>query len=368
MSENITLTDVLVVGAGPIGLELAVVLKAMGVSYEQIDAGQVGQTINWYPRAVRFFSSPERIAIAGVPLGTHDQEKATREQYLAYLRGIVQQFGLRVNTYERVMRVQKNEDGFAVQTRRGGEQRVYQARQVVMAIGDLHYPQKLNIPGEDLAHVSHYFDEPHQYFGQKLLIVGGRNSAVETAIRCGRAGAEVTLSYRRAEFDATSVKYWLLPEILALIKSGQVAYLPNTTPTRVCETHVRLARTGAEGLIVPGSRAGRESGGNPGAIDVAADFVLLLTGYRMDTSLLEEAGVELVGENRGPKYDPETMMTNVPGLFIAGTAAAGTQKYFRLFIENCHQHVTRIVKAITGDDPPSGMVNDAAKTFDLPES
>jgi bacillithiol disulfide reductase len=359
MSEPFIKTDTLIVGAGPIGLELAVVLKAMGVDYRQVDAGQVGQTISWYPRQVRFFSSPERIAIAGVPLGTHDQEKATREAYLAYLRGIVQQFGLRISTYERVMRVEKNEGGFAVQTRRGGEQRVYQARQVVMAIGDLHHPQKLNIPGEDLAHVSHYFDEPHRYFGQKLLIVGGRNSAVETAIRCSRAGAEVTLSYRRAEFDATSVKYWLLPEILSLIKSGEVAYQPNTTPTRVCDTHVRLARTREDGQIEPAC-------GDP--IDLRADFVLLLTGYRMDTSLLEETGVELVGENRGPKFDPKTMMTNVQGLYIAGTAAAGTQKNFRLFIENCHQHVTRIVKAITGDDPPPGMVNDAAKTYDLPES
>jgi len=362
MSEPFLETDTLIVGAGPIGLELAVVLKAMGVDYQQVDAGQVGQTISWYPRQVRFFSSPERIAIAGVPLFTPDQQKATREQYLAYLRGIVQQFGLLIKTYERVMRVQKHEGGFTVQTRRGGEQRLYQAKQVVMAVGDLHHPQKLNIPGEDLSHVSHYFDEPHRYFRRKLLIVGGRNSAVETAIRCSRAGANVTLSYRREKFDDTSVKYWLLPEILALIKSGQVKYLPNTTPTRICDTHprlARLARTDEDGRVHP-------DGGDP--IDVPADFVLLLTGYRMDTSLLESAGVELVGENRGPKCDPKTMMTNVPGLYVAGTAAAGTQKNFRLFIENCHQHVTKIVRSITGREPPSGMVNDAAKKYDLPES
>ncbi len=352
-------TDILIVGAGPIGLELAVVLKTMGVSYEHVDAGQVGQTISWYPRQVRFFSSPERIAIAGVPVGNSDQEKATREQYLAYLRGIVQQFGLVIHTYERVMELVKNEEGFAVHTRRGSEPRLYQARHVVMAVGDLHHPQKLNIPGEDLAHVSHYFDEPHRYFAQKLLIVGGRNSAVETAIRCSRAGAQVTLSYRRERFDETSIKYWLLPEILSLIKSGHVTYLPNTAPTRICDTHARLARTDADGQIMT-------EGGDP--IDVPADFVLLLTGYRMDTSLLESAGVELVGENQGPRFDPDTMMTDVPGLYVAGTAAAGTQKNFRLFIENCHQHVTKIVKAITGQAPPAGMVNDAAKTYDLPES
>jgi thioredoxin reductase (NADPH) len=362
MSEPFIETDTLIVGAGPIGLELAVTLKTMGVDYQQVDAGQIGQTISWYPKQARFFSSPERIAIAGVPLSTSEQEKATREEYLAYLRGIVQQFGLVIHTYERVIRVVKNEDGFAVHTRCGVEQQVYIARRVVMAIGDLHHPQNLNIPGEDLSHVSHYFDEPHRYFGQKLLIVGGRNSAVETAIRCSRAGARVTLSHRRAKFDDTSIKYWLLPEILALIKSGQVAYLPSTTPTRISETHplsVRLVRTSEDGQIDP-------TGGDP--IDVPTDFVLLLTGYQMDTSLFEAAGIELVGENRGPTFDPNTMMTNVPGLYVAGTAAAGTQKNFRLFIENCHPHVTRIVKAITGSDPPAGMVNDAAKTFDLPES
>lgn len=360
--DHLQETDVLIVGAGPIGLELAVTLKTMGVDYIHLDAGQVGQTVSWYPRQVRFFSSPERIAIAGVPLGTSDQEKATREQYLAYLRGIVQQFGLKVHTYQRVMKVQKQDEGFLVQTRRGSEQLAYHARQVVLAIGDMHHPQKLNIPGEDLDHVSHYFDEPHRYFGQDLLVVGGRNSAVETAIRCSRAGAKVTLSHRRPKFDDTSIKYWLLPEIQALVKSGEITYLPNTTPTRICDTHVRLVKTLDTGEIDP------SPSDTDGPKDVPADFVLLLTGYRMDTSLFEEAGVTLVGENRGPTFDPDTMMTNVPGLYVAGTAAAGTQKKFRLFIENCHPHVSKIVRSITGQSPPPGLINDAAKTYSLPES
>jgi thioredoxin reductase (NADPH) len=358
MQDVTTETDVLIVGAGPIGLELAVVLKHLGIRYEQLDAGQVGQTISWYPRQVKFFSSPERIAIAGVPLATSDQEKATREQYLAYLRGIVQQFGLAVRTYERVTSVTPNDDGFAVLTHRGTEQRQYQAKHVVMAVGDMHHPRMLGIPGEDLKHVSHYFDEPHRYFAQKLLIVGGRNSAVETAIRCARAGANVTLSYRKAAFDDRSIKYWLLPEIMALVKSRQITYLPNTVPIRICESHARLAPTDAEGQPVPQAEP----------IDVPADFVLLLTGYRMDTTLLEQAGVELVDENHGPKLDTDTMMTNVPGLYVAGTAAAGTQKKFSLFIENCHPHVTKIVRSITGQDPPAGLVNDAAKRYELPES
>ena len=352
-------TDVLIVGAGPIGLELAVVLKHMGVDYIQVDAGQVGQTIFWYPKQVKFFSGPERIAIAGVPLATSNQEKATREEYLAYLRGIVQQFGLSIRTFERVTRICPNNEKFIVKTRRGKDEHTYLVRHVVMAIGDMHHPQMLKIPGEDLSHASHYFDEPHRYFNQKLLIVGGRNSAVEAAIRCARAGAHVTLSYRKEQFDDKHVKYWLLPELLSSIKSGQIKFYPNTIPKRITEHHVQL---------MPTDTAGEPDSSKGEPFDVEADFVLLMTGYRMDTTLLEEAGVELVGENRGPKYDPKTMMTNIPGLYIAGTAAAGTQKNFRLFIENCHPHVAKIAQSITGQTPPPGLINDAVKTFDLPES
>ena len=351
-------TNVLIVGAGPIGLELAVALKRMRIDYRQLDAGQVGQTISWYPKQVKFFSSPDRIAIAGVPLTTSNQEKATREQYLAYLRGIVQQFGLSVRTYERVESIARQDDGFLVITRRGKDQRQYHARHVVTAIGDMHFPQMLKIPGEDLEHVSHYFDEPHRYFGQKLLIVGGRNSAVEAAIRCARAGALVTIVCRKADFDTDHIKYWLLPEIRAQIKAGQIKFLPNSQPTRIFGSSVRLARTDDQGEPLP----------NMDQRDVPADFVLLMTGYRMDTSLLQSAGVELTGENQGPVYDPDTMMTNVPGLYIAGTAAAGTQKNFRLFIENCHPHVAKIIKSITGQAPPDGLINDAANTYDLPEN
>lgn len=389
-------TDVFIVGAGPIGLELAVALKHAGVDYVQVDAGQIGQTVDWYPRQARFFSSPERIAIAGVPLVTADQGKATREEYLAYLRGVVQQFDLRVRTYERVVSIRRDADGavcpadadsdaspgsgegeaaagsgFLVRTVRGEEERLYAARYVVLAVGDMHRPRMLHIPGEDLPHVSHYFDEPHRYFRQRLLIVGGRNSAVEAALRCHHAGAEVTISYRQREFDRKSIKYWLLPELEALIRHGRIRFLPGTAPVRIRRDAVVLKRTGGGEAVEPsGSSAALRSASEPASGEevVPADFVLLLTGYVQDTSLFEMAGVELVGENRGPRFDPQTMQTNVPGLFIAGTAAAGTQVRFRLFIENCHPHVTRIVKAITGHEPPPGLVNQAAQQFGLPES
>lgn len=321
--------DVAIIGSGPIGLELAVNLKAAGVPYVHLEAGQIAQTVTWYPRQVRFFSSPERIAICGVPLNTPDQAKPSREEYLAYLRGIVEQFDLKINTFERVTAIRRDGDAFVLQTTtRSGTAR-YHARHVVFAIGDMHAPRRLNIPGEDLPHVSHYFDEPHRYFRQKLLVVGGKNSAVEAALRCHRAGANVTLCHRGATFDDKSIKYWLKPEIEWVIKSGQIRFLPGASPAAITPTHVTM-QNGEQ---------------------VEADFVLLLTGYVMDTTLLEQAGVELVGDNQAPKLDAGTMQTNVPGLFIAGTAAAGTQVRFRLFIENCHPHVVKIMRAITGGDP-----------------
>ncbi len=363
-----TVTEVAIIGAGPIGLELGVALKKLDVPYEQFDAGQIGQTISWYPRQVQFFSSPERIAIAGVPLNTSDQSKATREEYLAYLRGIVDQFGMKVRTFERVTNIEKQSDGrFMLTSESSGKQMLTLARYVVIAIGDMHHPRFLHIPGEDLAHVNHYFDEPHRYFQKKLLIVGGRNSAVEAAIRCQRAGAEVAISYRKGMFDEKSVKYWLLPEIKWLIKKGMIRYLPYTQPTRIDPGSVTFKRLGCDeaqkaelsetygDVVDPGV-------GEP--FDVDADFVLLLTGYAQDSTLFEAAGVELQGENRAPEHDQNTMQTNVPGLYVIGTAAAGTQIRFKSFIETSHVHVARVVEDITGKH----IGDTGFRPYELPES
>ncbi len=329
--------EVAIVGAGPIGLELAVAFKQLGVPYLHFDAAQIGHTVSWYPRQVRFFSSPDRIAIAGVPLTTPDESNATGEQYLSYLRGVCRMFDLQVRTFERVVGMKRSDGGFVLTTKRADAERSYRTRHVFLAIGDMHRPRILNIPGEDMPHVAHYFDDPHRYFRQRLLIVGGRNSAVETAIRCQRMGADVAVSYRNDVFDPKAIKYWILPEIDVLIKTGKSKFHPRTVPTLITPTHVHLKQCDAP--VGPKTQ-------------VEADFVLLLTGYEMDTTLFEIAGVELEGENQAPKIDNQTMQTNVPGIFVAGTAAAGTQRRFRLFIENCHAHVGRIVKAVTGRECP----------------
>jgi thioredoxin reductase (NADPH) len=346
-------TDVAVVGAGPIGLELAVALKRAGVEYLHFDGKQIGHTVSWFAPGTRFFSSNERIAIAGVPLQTPDGGKCTREQYLTYLRTVVQQFDLDVRTYEPVVGIGRaGGGGFALTTRPAGGERRYRCRRLVLVTGGTDRPRRLDVPGEDLPHVSHYFDDPHKYFRRRVLVVGGKNSAVEAALRCHAAGAEVSISYRRAKLPAKSIKYWLLPEINSLVEAGRIEAYMGTVPTTITPTHVRLepwVDPEAPGPDPTFSFASRTAGSH----FVPADFVLLLVGYRADMSLCRMAGVELVGATEAPVFDERTMETNVGGVYVAGTAVAGTQDKYRVFIENCHVHVDRIVAALTGAPEPA---------------
>jgi thioredoxin reductase (NADPH) len=314
--------SVAIIGAGPIGIELAVALKQANIDYLHFDAAQIGATMQWYPLEMLFHSSAERLAIAGVPIQVPDQQKPKREEYLAYLRAVVQQFDLQIRTFERIEDARRLEDGtFELQT----GQDVYEVRNVVLAIGAMHAPKLLGIPGEELPHVSHYFHDPHTYFNKQLLVIGGRNSAIEAAVRCQRAGAHVTVSYRRDDFDPSTVKFWLLPEIRSMIRDHRVRFLPRTVPVEIRARSVVLDPFG----------------------EVPADFVLALTGYRQDTTLFEMLGVDLQGDDRRPRYDEATMETNVPGVFIAGTAIAGSpRERVSIIVEDCHVHVPRIVARI----------------------
>lgn len=343
--------DVLIVGAGPIGIELAVMLKKHGIDYVQLDAGQIGSTITWYAPNTHFFSSPERIEIAGVPLQTLDQTKATKEEYLNYLRSVVLQFDLEIVTFERVTSIRHSGDGFRVTSHGMKGDRTWRTSKIVLAIGDMHRPRMLGVPGENLPHVSHYFGDPHEYFRRKVLIVGGKNSAVEAAIRCVRIGADVTLSYRGSEFDPKRVKFWLLPEIEAMIRDGRMSFIPRSNVLQIKRDVVLLART--------------RDDGSTEELRIPADVVLLLTGYEQDTTLFEQAGVELEGPGRKPVFDEKTMETNVPGLYVAGTASAGTQlEGVKEFIETSHVHIDRIVASITGDKAPTVEVPE----YTLPEA
>ncbi|MBI1371180.1 MAG: SidA/IucD/PvdA family monooxygenase [Phycisphaera sp.] len=387
MSDQRTETDVIIVGAGPIGLEVAVELKRAGVNYLHFDKGTIGATMTWFPNGMTFFSSNDRIAIAGVPIQNVDQSKTGRDAYLAYLRTVAMTFDLDVRTYQEVTDITPRDGGgFDVDVRHARGVSAYRCNSVVMVTGDMHGPRTLGVPGEDLPHVTHYFRDPHLHFGQRVLIVGGKNSAVEAALRCYHAGAHVTMCYRRAAFREGSVKYWLLPELLGRIKRGEISCHYSAVPTRITPTDVTLAPSTP--LPQVGERLGEGDGsGNAaprgeaempsndqtltpalslegrGSFDVEADAVLIMTGYVADMSMFEKLGVELRGEARTPVFDEQTMQTNVPGLYVAGTATAGTQTSYKVFIENCHIHAHRIVAALTGAAPP-----DAPAPIERPES
>jgi thioredoxin reductase (NADPH) len=193
----------------------------------------------------------------------------------------------------------------------------------------------LNIPGENLPHVSHYFQDPYHYFRRRLLIVGGRNSAVEAAVRCYRGGSFVLLSYRRDKLDPAIIKYWLMPEIKTLIDSGKIEQHFSTVPVAIEHDRVHLRRQDGTTYWV------------------AAGAVLLLTGYEADMTLFKQLGAQLKIETEAPVFNAETMETSVPGLYVAGTATGGTQNRFMIFIENCHVHVQRIMSALTGSSAPA---------------
>jgi thioredoxin reductase (NADPH) len=330
--SSVPSTQVAIVGAGPIGLELAVALKGAGIEFDLFDAGSVGNTIAWWAPQTRWFSSNERIAIAGVPLLTSDQSKATREQYLTYLRSVATQFDLTIHSHCPVTNIRPVDGQFMLTTQPVGRQQTWTAGAVVLAIGGTDFPKKLGIPGEDLPNVDGYLRETHRYFGRRVLIIGGRNSAIEAALRLHHAGAEVSLSYRGSTLPEDGIKYWLLPEIKGLLKAGRIGDFTGTIPIEITPDQVRLRS------IRDGSLS-----------DVPVDNVLRLIGYEQDKTLMRLAGVDLVDSMQRPAHDPETMQTNVPGIYVAGTATAGTQSSkYKTFLENCHDHVDKIVAHLSG--------------------
>jgi thioredoxin reductase (NADPH) len=336
--------QVALIGAGPIGIEVAVALQAAGLDYVHFDAGQIGQTICSFPPQTRFFSSNERIAIAGVPLQTSDQSKCTRESYLAYLRAVVQQFNLDIRTYERVEMIDRLASGFHIRTRAlSGLAADWHVQNIILATGGTARPRQLGVPGEQLPHVHHELQETHFYFRRRVLIVGGRNSAIEAAVRLYHAGAQVAISYRRSAFDRDHIKYWLLPEITGLITSRHIEAYLNTSVQWITPLAVALKRLGSDTHV-----------------EVPADFILLQIGYHADMSLFRMCGAQLDAQE-APLHNPRTMETPVPGVYVAGTATAGTQQSYNVFLENCHVHAKRIVASLRGEHLEAGTEGSFAR-------
>ncbi len=311
MSPN-PLPPPLIVGAGPIGLACAIAAQRRGLAPRVIDAGTIAHAIYRYPIGMTFFTTPERLEIGGHPL-TCSGAKPTREEALKYYRGVARAEGLSVDTFTRLVDASV-EDGIVRCTvsRRDGEE-VIETSRLVLATGYFEHPNLLDVPGESLPHVSHWFDEPHVVAGRRVVIVGSRNSAIETALLCWRAGARVTV-VARAEALRPSVKFWLRPDFENRVAAGEIDVRFGAQVTAITPRTVEVALAD-----------GRQE-------SIAADRVYALTGYHPDFDLLRKLGLTLDEDGR-PTLDPVSLESNVRGIHVAGSAGAG-RRISEVFIEN----------------------------------
>ncbi|MFO7694659.1 MAG: YpdA family putative bacillithiol disulfide reductase [Vicinamibacterales bacterium] len=321
--------DVLIVGAGPAGLAAAIAAKREGLRYLVLDKGGLVDGIYRFPRNMVFFTTPELLEIGGLPFVT-PFEKPTRMEALRYYRRVADTFELAIAFDEEVTGVRRGASGeragFVLDVKaRGGGMRTRCAPAVVLATGYYDHANLLGVPGEDLPHVSHYYSEPHPFYRRPVVVVGGNNSAAEAALDLHRAGAHVTLVHRDAALGG-SIKYWVKPDIENRISEGSIRAMFGT---RVCR-------------ITPASV---EVEGPAGRAELASDGVLLLTGYHPDWALLAGAGVAIDPEGPVARYDPETLETGVPNLFLAGGVVSG-RNAAPVFIENGRAHGERIARVI----------------------
>jgi thioredoxin reductase (NADPH) len=326
--------DVLIVGAGPSGLATAIAAKQAGLDYVVVEKGILVNSIFNFPMHMVFFTTPELLEIGGLPLVT-PYDKPTRLEALRYYRRVVDTYSLQIAFHEQVTSIERENGVFALTTRgKRGVQRVRQARAVVLAIGYYDLPNYLGIPGEDLPHVNHYYTDAHPYYRQRVVVVGGKNSAAEAALELFRAGCHVTLVHRHATLG-DSIKYWVRPDIENRIKEGSVAARFETTVVEITPTDVIVDHHPSAGTAHPqDAQGGREA--------IPADAVFLLTGYHPDAALMTAAGVQCDPVTLAPALDPETFETNVPNLFLAGGAVAGRETG-SIFIENGRFHGQKII-------------------------
>jgi thioredoxin reductase (NADPH) len=320
-----TIYDVICIGAGPTGLATAIEAKRAGMRPLVIDKGCLCNSLYHYPVNMVFFTTPELLEIGDLPLVCAG-EKPTRTEALKYYRKAAEHYALELRLYERVKRVEGHDGRFTVVTVDGQRREArYGAKKVVVATGYYDLPNRLDVPGEGLPHVSHYYTEAHAFWNQEVVVVGGKNSAAEAALDLYRAGARVTLVHRRPELG-TTVKYWVRPDIENRIKAGQIRALFNT----------RVVEIGHEFVAVQNGM---------GKQQLPARQVFALTGYHPDFAFLEQLGVALDAATKKPQVNPDTLESNVPGIYLAGVVIGGTQTG-EIFIENGRFHGKQIMEAM----------------------
>ncbi len=316
--------DLLIIGGGPIGLACAIEAQRKNLNYLIIEKGALVNSLFNYPLYMTFFSTAERLEIGEIPFNCI-APKPGRQEALEYYRNIHRYFNFNIRLFEKAESVLKQNDGsFEIKTNK----KTYSSSNVVIATGFYDIPLYMDVPGENLPKVRHYYREAHEYAFQKVLIVGANNSSVDAALECYRKGAEVTMVIRKNEIN-NRVKYWVKPDIENRIAEGSIkAYFEST----LCEVRENEAE-----ILTP-----------EGKIMIENDFVLALTGYRPDLDFLSKMGIRLsADEKKIPEYNPETMETNVKGLYLAGVVCGGMETH-KWFIENSRVHARMIVNSIVG--------------------
>jgi len=317
--------DVVIIGGGPIGLACGLEAKAHGLRYIILEKGALVNSLYHYPVNMSFFSTSERLEIGGIPF-VSNQAKPMRNEALEYYRRVALSADLLMHLFEEVTGVEKQDGTFIVQTNKGK----YTANNIIIATGFYDIPYLLHVPGEDLPKVTHYYNDPHYYAFQKVLVAGANNSAVDAALETWRKGAEVTMVIRKEEIGRR-VKYWVKPDIENRIKEGSIKAYFNSTIKEIRETEVVINTPDGE-------------------ITIPNDRVIAATGYQPNLAFLEKIGIELgADDTRKPNYQPDTHQTNIPGIYLAGVICGGMDTH-SLFIENSREHAQKIVDHIVNPD------------------
>ena len=317
--------DIICIGAGPTGLATAIEAKRAGMQPLVIDKACICNSLYHYPVNMVFFTTPELLEIGNLPL-VSAAEKPSRVEALKYYRKAAEHYELELRLYERVTQVDGNDGNFTVvtETEKAGQKR-YHGKKIAVATGYYDLPNLLGVPGEDLPHVSHYYSEPHPFWKENVVVIGGKNSAAEAALDLYRNGARVTLVHRGKELGST-IKYWVRPDIENRIKAGQINALLDSHVEEITKDEVVL-----------GNHAQKER--------IAAKQVFALTGYHPDFSFMESMGVKLDSESKRPALDPKTLESNVPGIHLAGVVIGGRHTG-EIFIENGRFHGKQIIETL----------------------